>query len=327
MDSLIFCLPRPGVGRSGADLGLLVVIASIIASCAFTATYSDTLSDSGHRPLRKGTIQVTGLLASGVAIAVDDKAGNLTGTHVSTGTIDYDAGAVSVTFDANVTNGAVVVATYAWNSETEGEAGINEIEFDMSLVPVQAKIHPLKFKYSVPAGLAASAHLAVDVQDTLAELAGQFMKMERDNLGVKLIVDNAPAESTLNFTATPSTYYDRQSLYADIELKLNEAESLIQDANGRGGVNWVLCGQNAANIFRNSKGFQPANVVAPIGAHIIGYLRDGTVPVVKALRVINTNDFVVGFKGYMAGDAAMVLAEWIPIYFTPVFQAPYLQNQ
>jgi hypothetical protein len=149
---------------------------------------------------------------------------------------------------------------------------INEIEFDMSLVPVQAKIHPLKFKYSVPAGLAASAHLAVDVQDTLAELAGQFMKMERDNLGVKLICDNSPHETTLDFTATPSNYYDRQSLYADIELKLNEAESIIQDANGRGGVNWVLCGQNAANIFRNSKGFQPAAVVAPIGAHVIGYL-------------------------------------------------------
>jgi hypothetical protein len=204
---------------------------------------------------------------------------------------------------------------------------INEIEFDMSLVPVQAKIHPLKFKYSVPAGLAASAHLAVDVQDTLAELAGQFMKMERDNLGVKMICDNAPHETTLDFNATPSTYYDRQSLYADIELKLNEAESIIQDKNGRGGVNWVLCGQNAANVFRNTKGFQPAAVVAPIGAHIIGYLRDGTVPVVKALRVIDTNKFVVGFKGYMAGDAAMVLAEWIPIYFTPVWQAPYLQNQ
>jgi hypothetical protein len=34
---------------------------------------------------------------------------------------------------------------------------------------------------TVAAGLAASAHLAIDVQDTLAELAGQFMKNERDN--------------------------------------------------------------------------------------------------------------------------------------------------
>jgi hypothetical protein len=214
-----------------------------------------------------------------VAIAVDDGAGALTGTHITTGTIDYDSGAVSVTFDDNIANKAVVVATYQWDSEVSGD-NINEIEFDMSLVPVQAKIHPLKFKYSVPAGLAASAHLAVDVQDTLAELAGQFMKMERDNLGVKLINDNAPPETSLNFTATPSTYYDRQSLYADIELKLNEAESIIQDANGRGGVNWVLCGQNAANIFRNCKGFQPVPTAAPIGAHLIGYLRDGTVPVI-----------------------------------------------
>jgi hypothetical protein len=91
-----------------------------------------------------------------VSIAVDDKGGALAGTHVSTGTIDYDSGAVSVTFDANVVDKAVVVCTYQWDSEASGD-GINEIEFDMSLVPVQAKIHPLKFKYSVPAGLAASA--------------------------------------------------------------------------------------------------------------------------------------------------------------------------
>jgi hypothetical protein len=110
------------------------------------------------------------------------------------------------------------LATYQWDSEADGD-NINEIEFDMSVVPVQAKIHPLRFRYSVPAGLAASAHLAIDVQDTLAELAGQVMKMERDNLGIKMIVDNAPHETTLDFTATPSTYYDRQSLYADIELR------------------------------------------------------------------------------------------------------------
>jgi hypothetical protein len=66
---------------------------------------------------------------------------------------------------------------------------------------------------------------------------------------------------------------DSDLLHSSV-ASLNEAESTIQTANGRGGVSWVLCGQNAANIFRNTKGFQPAAVVAPIGAHIIGYLRD-----------------------------------------------------
>jgi hypothetical protein len=72
-----------------------------------------------------------------------------------------------VTYSSAVDSNAVVTANFQWDSEADGSK-IREIEFDMSVVPVQAKIHPLKFKYSVPAGLAASAHLAVDVQDTLA---------------------------------------------------------------------------------------------------------------------------------------------------------------
>jgi hypothetical protein len=80
-----------------------------------TATFSGTLSDANHRPLRTKTIQITGLItATGVAIAVDDGAGALTGTHITTGTIDYGTGAVSVTFDANIADKAVVVATYQW---------------------------------------------------------------------------------------------------------------------------------------------------------------------------------------------------------------------
>jgi hypothetical protein len=231
----------------------------------------------GKLPIRKGSISITSLLtaSSTPVVAVDDSNGSLTGTNVTTGTVDYEGGSVSVTFASSVLTKTPVICSHQWDSEANGEQGINEIEFDMSVIPVRAKIHPLKFKYSVAAGLAASAHLAVDVQDTLAELAGQFMKIERDNLGVKLIQDAAVDKGLLSsdplyFDATPSTYYDRQSLYADIELKLNEAETQIQLANGRGGVSWVLCGSNAANIFRNAKGFQPAPVVAPIGAHIIG---------------------------------------------------------
>jgi len=280
----------------------------------------------GRVPIRPNSVQVTSVIGTAATVAVDDGSGSMTGPDVSSGTVDYNTGAVSITFSSAIANNAQVLASYSWNSETNGDS-INEIEFDMNVIPIQAKIHPLKFKYSVAAGLAASAHLAVDVQDTLAELAGQFMKQERDNLGVKLINDSSAHYTTLDFTATPSQYFNRESLYADIELKLNEGESQIQVANGRGGVSWVLCGVNASNVFRNSKGFQAVPTPAPIGAHLIGYLRDGTVPVIKSLSGLNTNDFVVGYKGYMAGDAALILAEWVPIYFTPVFQSPILQNQ
>jgi len=296
-----------------------------------TVTFAGTLgggSGGSANPIRPNTVQITTVIGGNAMVAIDNGSGVLTGTDVGgSSTINYTTGAVSITYTTAPDNNATVLASYQWNSETNGDA-INEIEFNMSVVPVQAKIHPLKFKYSVAAGLAASAHLAIDVQDTLAELAGQFMKVERDNLAVKMINDSTADLSILDFNASPSNYYNRESLYADIELKLNEAESQIQVANGRGGVSWILAGSNASNLFRNCKGFQPVPAIAPIGSHLIGYLRDGTVPVIKVLNgVLNTNTYIVGYKGYMAGDAAMILAEWVPIYFTPVWQSPTLQNQ
>jgi hypothetical protein len=201
--------------------------------------------------LRKGSIQITTVVGGDASVATDDSAGGITGPDVDTGTVDYATGSISVTFCDPVTADAVVLVNYLWDSEANGEA-INEIELDMSVFPIQAKIHPLKFKYSVAAGLAASAHLAIDIQDTLAELAGQFMKAERDNRVVRLIADNAPYLSILDFDVTPSNYYDRQSKYADIELKFNEAEAQIQTANGRGGISWVIAGSNAANIIRQT---------------------------------------------------------------------------
>lgn len=60
-------------------------------------------------------------------------------------------------------------------------------------------------------------------------------------------------------------------------------------------------------------------------AHLIGTLRDGTVNVIKA-PFMDTNSYVVGFKGYVVGDSAAILAEWIPLYATPVFQSPDLNN-
>jgi hypothetical protein len=171
---------------------------------------------------------------------------------------------------------------------------------------VQARIHPLKFTYSVTAGLAASAHLAIDVQDTLAELAGQFMKNERDNQVVRLINQNATdySTSTLGFDATPPVYFDRPSEYSDIQIKIDEGEALIQAKMSRGGVSWMLCGRNVANPMKQTKGFTPAPVIAPIGAHVSGYTRDGTVPIIKNLNVTDKDQLVLGYKGYMARDAA-----------------------
>jgi hypothetical protein len=289
----------------------------------------------GRTPIQPSTVSIVAVIGGNTVVVTDNGSGGLIGPAgvldgAGVNTIVYSggtAGAVTVTFLTAPTAASNIYCQYSWSSEAN-TAGINEIEFDLITVPVKAKIHPLKFTYSVAAGLAASAHLAIDVQDTLAELAGQFLKNERDNALMWLINNSATPQPTLNFDASQSTqYFDRQSKYADIELKVNEAEALIQTTMGRGGLSWILAGANACNLLAATKGFVRAPITAPIGAHVLGHMRDGTLPVIKTLKVLNTNDFICGYKGYMAGDSSIILAEWIPIYFTPVFQAPTLQNQ
>ena len=47
---------------------------------------------------------------------------------------------------------------YAWSSEAN-TAGINEVEFNLTMVPVQARIHPLKFPTQFLMTLGKTSHL------------------------------------------------------------------------------------------------------------------------------------------------------------------------
>ena len=296
-------------------------------SDADDVTFTATLSPAKIRP---GTLVIT-VEGQAATNGVDNgiagqTTGTISGTGIASGTINYVTGAISVTTSVTPGNTKRVLASYYYHSD-ENESQIRSVEFDLSLIPVQAKAHPLKFKYSVEAGLALDAHLSVNTEDTLTVLAANFIKEERDQKLVKLINDNAIASSTLNFDASTSGIgYSKRDFYSEIGIKVGQGENLIQAANGRGGVSFILCGQNAANIFEQSLDFKPEPKSPKVGAYKIGTIRDGSVAVIKSLRM-NANTYIVGFKGFQFGDSATILAEWVPIYFTPTLQQPTLTNE
>ena len=294
---------------------------------AFSVTPSGALL-----PVRTGSVVIEQYASVDNLVldrAVDDGNGHIVGVSIApSSTINYTTAATVVNYSVAPASGVIVRLTYFYSAEASSQ-NIRSVEFDIREQAVKARMNPITFKYSVSAGLAAKAHLAIDVQDTLAQLAAQYIKIERDEKLVKLIASNATPYVSLNFDATPASGYQRNAFYGEIELKLDEAESLVQQTQGRGGVDFVLCGRNAANIFRNVRGFRATPNEAPIGPHVIGTLRDDTITVVKVINsdVLGANEFVFGYKGYMAGDAATILAEWIPIYFTPTFQDPRFNNE
>jgi hypothetical protein len=216
------------------------------------------------------------------------------------------------------------VATYRYDSE-QSYSEIRNLDIQITNLPITAEPHPIKVSWSQQSQFAAESHFDLDLGDMMSNLVASFIKQERDMLVINQILASAKVESTLNFDAAAPANYSKLARYAEIGVKLDYAESLIQADLGRGGVNWILCGNNAANVWSQVSGFKPSGVNAPIGPYEIGTLRDGTVSVVK-VPTMSANDYVVGFKGYVVGDSSIVLGEWIPLYATPVFQAPDLYN-
>jgi len=297
--------------------------ASVGTGNGTTTTFNATLTT----PVRTGDVTV---LVAGSQVATDDGNGNITGVGV-TGSINYSTGALQVVFGTAPVNTAAITSVYLYDSES-APSNIRELEFGLNLIPVAAKQHPLKVKWSVTAQLASAAHLNIDVPDVLSNLAAQFIRTERDTSIINAINSQAPdhsngtigGDTTMLFNASTSGLtYNKTQFYGEIELKLNHAESIINNTMGRGGVSWILCGYNASELFKNSPSFQAIPNPAPIGPIKIGTLRDGTIDVIR-VPAMNTNTYIVGYKGYMPGDSATILADWVPIYFTPVFQAPEL---
>lgn len=284
-----------------------------------TTNFSTTLS---LRPIRPSTVEV---YVDGNMVGTDDGSGNLAGSGISSGTVNYETGAFDVTLSSAPAASAAIRVNYRWNYEQNPDS-IREVEISIGLVPMSAKPHPLRVSWSVESQLTAMAAYNMDVEDTVSNIAAHAIKKERDYLLTRMINTAATVDTTLDFDAAlpASGGITKTAHFQDWSLKLAYAESQIFAANGRGRVDFVLAGVNASDLISRQASFIPDAQPIPIGAHKIGTL-GGTVDVIKD-PTLNPNTYIFGFRGMQPGDAAVILGEWIPLYWTPTFQNSNLTN-
>lgn len=270
-----------------------------------TAIFAGTLL-----PVRVGTVSVK---VNAVEVGTDDGSGLITGSSITSGTVDYATGAVTITFTAAPAAGLAITIDYEGNHELSPD-GIRELELGLNIIPVVAKPHPLRVTWSVQAQLAAMASIGLDVEDTMAVIAGQHLKVERDRQLIRFISNEAGAvEASLTFDAASVSGLSRREVFDDFAITVTKGENLIFEAAGRGSVAWIIAGLNAAVVIKTMSGFVPAADIIPIGAHVVGTLDGATV--IKD-PYSPTNEFILGYNGILPGDSGVIIADWIPLYFT-----------
>ena len=283
--------------------------------------------------LRAGSLRV---FAGGKEIARDFGTGQVAGKGV-TGTIDYESGALTVVLEAAKAaelDGLTLSAQSARDTEINDDT-IRTVEFDILEQPIRAEEHPLMSSYSVASALVANAHMALDVDELISnELAGTI-RWDRDLALIKKVSDAAERKPELLFDCSANgTNLTLKQRYNAYDVMVSTARGLIQEAMGRGAVEYmIVSATEGLTIVENIDGFVAApEAKKPVGPYLAGTLRDGTVSVIAVPYVNGANaplaadEVVFGFKGFQMGDAAVILAEWVPLYFTPTFQAPNLKN-
>jgi len=289
---------------------------SIGTGDAGTLTFTATLNS-----VRADTLTI---LVNDVSMGTDDGAGNLTGAGITTGTIDYTTGALSVTFVAAPGLALAVTGTYNANSEIDADA-IRELDLGLNVISVSATAHPLRLTWSVQAQLAATASIGLDVEDTATVIAGQLLKIERDRQIITYIANLAGAVKTdLIFSAAAVTGLARREVFNDFIITVNDCGQVIFDASGKGTVAWIIAGSKAATVMSSMRDFVREPNVTPIGAHLIGSLNG--VQIIKD-PYLTTNEFIAGYNGILPGDSGVIVADWIPVYFTPTEQTADLVSR
>ena len=251
------------------------------------------------------------------------------------GTVNAQTGAAKLRFDATmfadaITAKAKVVCEAAVDTETDVDL-IRKIQFDIPNTPILAKEHPLMSSYSVAASLVMNAHLAIDTDELIANQIAGTIRWERDLLLIKAVSDAAVINPNLNFDcAGNGENLTLQQRYSSYTTHVSAARGIIQETAGRGTVEFIICSARVGlPVIEQIEGFKAApEAKKPIGPYLAGTLREGTINVIAVpyTKTLAADEVIFGFKGFQLGDSAIILAEWIPLYFTPTFQAPNLKN-
>ena len=314
---------------------------AIAGSLSFALATGATLDTDATVKVRAGSVIVR--VASkevardyGFDTKLDGQGGTyqIIGKGVS-GTVNAQTAAVSLTFDTTIwadeiTAGALVSVEAYYDTEIDEDL-IRKIQFDIPNQPILAKEHPLMSSYSVAAGLVMNAHLAIDTDELISNQLAGTIRWERDLALVKTVFDAAKLDASLTFDCSANgTNLTLAQRYSSYTTTISSARGLIQEIAGRGTVDFIICSASQGLVvIEQIEGFKAApEAKKPIGPYLAGTLRDGTINVIAVpyTKTLPADQVVFGFKGFQLGDSSVILAEWVPLYMTPTFQAPNLRN-
>ena len=264
-----------------------------------TTTFTFT---TNYPPVLKRTITIT-VEGQPKTKGLDDGDGNLIGVGITSGQINYENGAATITFNTAPDSGANVLMSYA--TDFEGLDEIPTIKDEYTSKVLKARSFALRTEIGLFKSYQISKRFGTNPEEILAKDLVQELNAETSAAVITKAYLSAPAGLTWSKTAPSGVSYAEHKLTFFDTLAEAEAQILGQAGRFNGGSVYVV-GTSAAAIIRTMPGFRPADTQnAVLGTHYYGDL-DGK-PVIRSI-VMPANEMLVISKGSSFFDTAVVYA-------------------
>lgn len=291
------------------------------SSTTFTGPDSNNLTNP---PLRPHTVLV---IVDNQVVGSDDGSGNITGSvsgyEISSGTVDYDTGDFSVTFDSAVPSGEAVVVQYWFDSEESDQyEDIKSVQLQLKDYQFRAKPYPLYVSWSKMTELLLGTTLDIDAEEALLTGAGDELKKSLDFHAVRMGYRYAKRATLTEFNA------DFAAAGANSEVNhaqaltrtINQASKVVYNQLQRGGVNTLVVGTDVASYLTLHNQFSSDGQQPEVGIYRVGTLLGK--PVYQAPNDIVPADEMIGIwkNPQESGDVCAAFGSLVPLYQTQTLE-------
>jgi hypothetical protein len=294
-----------------------IIDAEATARTSGSANADAYVTKLAYTPVRPGSVSITytETSTSTARTVTDDGNGNLIGTG-SSGTINYNTGAISLSATTNDVTDTSVRATYRY--VMEGSDQIASLDIALTPAPIFARPYKLRARFTLEAAQNAQAQFGIDVQSEMVAAASEQMKFDFDNKVIGDLWQFAGAGNVQWDASTPPgvSWNDHKLSLVDAFVR---ADTLVFDATKRMGTNWAVCGTKVCNVIQTLPSFAKLpGATGPSdtgGTRKIGVLADQWT--IYKSPYLPKDKWLQGWKGDGWTNTGYVVGMYIPLYVTP----------
>lgn len=272
---------------------------------AITAADANETINLGFPSIVPGSIKFVD--ADGNA-KVDEPVDSQSGTIAGVGTIYYKSGTIKTTAAVNGT------ITYKYDNINE-PTKIPTLFAGRKNLRMIAQQYALSTPISITAAEIARRSLSTDLRAELMSQGFGELSFEIDTLLLNDLIDNATVYPTLTWSAAAPLGVSRKERFADFELMLYQAQSMMLQATGRFAPTHILTDSFGLWILKGIPGFQENSVSNKTGSYVAGTVA-GMKVIVATRSHLQPGEMVLIHRGSEQLDAPGVYSPYIPITST-----------